>query len=125
MKFTGICLNTNDVPGLVRFYQSVLGAEAEGDSRHAIIKTEGSGMAIFSLEGMEEMAPGSTAGMGAGAVTLMFEVEDADREYERLLALGVEIIKPPETYPWGARSAWFRDPDGNIVDFYAPVRPPE
>lgn len=23
--------------------------------------------------------------------------------------------------PWGTRSIYFRDPDGNLVDFYSPV----
>jgi predicted ester cyclase len=32
--------------------------------------------------------------------------------------MGVPVVKPPETYPWGRRSAWFRDPDGNIINFY-------
>ena len=31
------------------------------------------------------------------------------------------IVKPPTTQPWGRRSVWFRDPDGNIVNFYADV----
>ena len=40
-----------------------------------------------------------------------------DAEYERLKALGVEFVKLPKTHPWGSRSFWFRDLDGNIVDF--------
>ncbi len=122
MKFAGICLNTKDVRRLAEFHQKVLGAEGEGDDRHFTIKTQGTGLNIFSVEGMEEMAPGSTGGMGFGSVSLMFEVKGVDHEYERLTGLGVEMIKPPETYPWGARSFWFKDPDGNIVDFYEPVK---
>jgi catechol 2,3-dioxygenase-like lactoylglutathione lyase family enzyme len=49
-------------------------------------------------------------------------VEDVDTQYERLKALGVTLIKLPATYPWGARSVWFRDPDGNIIDFYSLVQ---
>jgi catechol 2,3-dioxygenase-like lactoylglutathione lyase family enzyme len=54
-----------------------------------------------------------------GSFTTMFEVEDVDAEYERLKALNVEFVMLPTTHPWGARSFWFRDPDGNIVDFFA------
>jgi predicted enzyme related to lactoylglutathione lyase len=68
---------------------------------------------------MEQMAPGSMEGAGAGNVTLAFEVQDVDAEYERLKSLAVEIVKPPASYPWGSRSVWFRDPDGNIIDFFA------
>lgn len=122
MKFVGICLVTNNVPALADFYTKVLGVSAEGDDTHRELHTEGAGIAIFSTQGMESMAPGSMQGAGAGAgngnVTLMFEVKDVDAEYERLKTLGVEFVKLPETHPWGARSFWFHDPDGNIVDFF-------
>jgi lactoylglutathione lyase len=41
-------------------------------------------------------------------------MEDSDAEYERLKAMGVNFIKPPTTQPWGQRTAYFTDPDGNI-----------
>jgi uncharacterized glyoxalase superfamily protein PhnB len=68
---------------------------------------------------MESMAPLSMQGAGHGSFTTMFEAKDVDAEYERLKALDVEFVMPPTTHPWGARSFWFRDPDGNIVDFFA------
>ncbi len=121
MKFTGICLVTEDVPRLVRFYTEILGSQAQGDDTHSEFTVGGLGLAIFTRQGMEEMAPGSMQGAGCGNVTLAFEVDNVDAEYERLKALGVAFVKLPATYPWGARSAWFRDPDGNIVDFYSRV----
>ena len=121
MKFVGICLVTNNVPVLVDFYTKVLGVQSEGDDVHAVLSTEGAGIAIFSTEAMESMAPRSTQGAGGGGFTTMFEVEDVDAEYERLKALSVDFVMVPTTHPWGARSFWFRDPDGNIVDFFATV----
>lgn len=41
-------------------------------------------------------------------------LEDCDAEYERLKARGVPFIKAPVTQPWGQRTAYFTDPDGNI-----------
>jgi len=119
MKFNGICLITSDVPALTEFYKKVLGVEAQGDSIHAEVCTHGTALSIFSLKGMEDMAPGSMQGSGHGSVTLVFEVQDVDAEYEHLKALGVEFVLLPKNHPWGYRSLWFRDPDGNIVDFYA------
>jgi catechol 2,3-dioxygenase-like lactoylglutathione lyase family enzyme len=118
MKFTGICLITKNVPALVDFYTEALGVNAEGDDTHAELKTEGAQIAIFSVDGMESLAPLSMQAAGHGSFTIGFEVQDVDREYERLKALGVEFVKLPATHPWGARSVWFRDPDGNIVDFF-------
>ncbi len=119
MKFDGICLITRDVPALANFYAQVLGVKAEGDEQHAEVHTEGAHLAIFSVDGMERMAPGSMQGAGSGTMTLGFEVEDVDAEYERIKDMRVEFIMLPTTHPWGARSFWFRDPDGNIVDFFS------
>ncbi|HMN62001.1 MAG TPA: VOC family protein [Anaerolinea sp.] len=121
MEFRGICLVTPNVPGLAAFYQRVFACKAQGDVTHAEVALPGLGLAIFSWAGMEEMAPGSMRAAGTGCATLMFEVEDVDAEYERLAGLGVEVVKPPQTHPWGSRAAWFRDPDGNILDFYSRV----
>jgi catechol 2,3-dioxygenase-like lactoylglutathione lyase family enzyme len=118
MKFVGICLITNNVPALAGFYTRVLGLAAESDDVHVELGTEGANISIFSAEGMESMAPLSMQGAGYGSVTIAFEVKDVDAEYERLKALDVEFVKLPATHPWGCRSLWFRDPDGNIVDFF-------
>jgi uncharacterized glyoxalase superfamily protein PhnB len=117
MEFIGICLITRNVSSLTKFYAKVLGVEAKGDDMHAELKTEGANIAIFSVEGMERMAPDSMRGAGYGSFTISFGVKDVDAEYERLKAIGVEFVMLPTTHPWGARSFWFRDPDGNIVDF--------
>jgi len=49
-------------------------------------------------------------------------VDDVDAEYARLRHLVKIWIKPPMNQPWGTRSMYFRDPDGNLVDFWAPAR---
>ena len=38
---------------------------------------------------------------------------DLDATYETLKAKGVKFKNPPEIMPWGAKAAWFYDPDGN------------
>jgi catechol 2,3-dioxygenase-like lactoylglutathione lyase family enzyme len=121
MEFSGICLVTSNVPALRDFYTRVLAVQAEGDDVHVELRTEGAGMTLFSVDGMEEMAPSSMQGAGYGSVVIAFQVKDVDAEYERLKTLGVAFVKLPQTHPWGARSVWFRDPDGTIVNFYATV----
>jgi len=121
-KFTGLCLITRDVLRLSAFYRDLLEVEMHGDQVHAELFTQGAGLAIFAEDGMEQMAPHSMQGAGYGSFTIEFQVENVDREAERLLRMGVPIIKQPTTYPWGRRSTWFRDPDGNIVNFYEVVK---
>ncbi len=123
-KFNSVCLVTSDVLKLRAFYEAVLRVKAEGDAEFSAFSIHGLGLTLYTIRGMEQMAPGSTAGTGAGRAVLEFEVEDVDVEDQRLRALNVPIVKPPTTQPWGLRSVWFRDPDGNLVNFYARVAVP-
>lgn len=121
MKFTGVCLITHDVLRLTAFYETVLQVQSEGNAVHAELQMEGASVSIFSNEGMERMAPGSTTPQKHGGFTIGFEVKDVDVEYARLKEMGLDFVLLPTTHPWGSRSMWFRDPDGNIVDFFAVV----
>src|SRR6266498_1729449 len=121
MRFNGICLVTRDVLRLRSFYAAILQVDAEGDDTFTMLSTQGAASSIFTEEGMERMAPGSMQDSGCGRYTLEFEVEEVDREFERLQALDVIFVKPPTTQTWGRRSVWFRDPDGNIINFFAGV----
>ena len=125
LRFGGVCIVTGDVRRLRAFYESVFGIEGEGDDEHVDLRPAGAGLAIFSAAGMERMAPGSMAGTGAGNVVLGIHLDGGaeviDALHTRLLALEIPIVKPPQTHPWGARSVWCRDPDGNVVTFAARV----
>jgi uncharacterized glyoxalase superfamily protein PhnB len=79
-------------------------------------------LAIFSEKAQETYMPGSTEAAKNRSVILEFRVADVDREYRRLQGLVKTWVKPPTTQPWGTRSIHFRDPDGNLVDFYTPVK---
>ena len=105
----------------MQFYTTILGCQAVGNDTHAEFEISGLSLAIFTRQGMEEMAPGSMQEAGYGSFTIGFEVDDVDEQYERLKAFEVTFVKLPATYAWGTRSVWFRDPDGNIVDFYSYV----
>ena len=119
MKLAGVCIITADVLRLTSFYELLFSVNGEGDETHMGFPCIG--LAIFSESGMEEMAPGSMLGTGSGKVSLSFDVLDADLEFERVLALGAEIIMMPKTHPWGLRSFWCKDPDGNILSLRSPA----
>jgi predicted enzyme related to lactoylglutathione lyase len=53
---------------------------------------------------------------------LCMSVEDVDGEARRLQGLGVELAAPPADHePWGMRTAYVRDPEGNLVELYGPL----
>jgi len=123
-QFNSVCLVTSDVLRLRGFYEAVLQVPAEGDAEFSTLSIDGLGLNLYTIQGMERMAPGSTAATGAGRAVLEFEVEDVDDEDRRLRDLKVPIVKPPTTQPWGLRSVWFRDPDDHLINFYARVAVP-
>jgi uncharacterized glyoxalase superfamily protein PhnB len=100
-QFTGVCLITPDVPALRQFYEQILQIRGDGDETHVELHFAGANLTIFSSRGMEGMAPGSMRGAGSGSFTLEFQVDDVDNEAARLAGLGVPLVKPTETYPWG------------------------
>ena len=73
MKFTGICIITENVRKLAKFYSEILGAEAEEDDVHSIVSTEGAGLAIYSKKAAEaDMVFDFDRYWGAGNITLQF-----------------------------------------------------
>ncbi|HPJ02329.1 MAG TPA: VOC family protein [Candidatus Limiplasma sp.] len=121
MKFAGVCLIAENTKSLYPFYQTLLGEDGhwEGDEH---VDFQAAGLCIFSVQGMESMAPGSMAGRGSGKTVLSFDVENVDGLSEILLPLGATIVKPPQDHPWGLRSVWLKDPEGNILSIRCPVR---
>jgi len=114
MRFSSICLITDNVLALTRFYEQLLQTTSEGSEIHMELKTEGAGLAIYSREAAKEDMT-LYFEKGKTNFTMGFLVEDVDAEYERLENLGVDILNTPKTYPWGARSMQVRDLDGNVI----------
>jgi catechol 2,3-dioxygenase-like lactoylglutathione lyase family enzyme len=122
-KLVHTCLITNDVNRLVEFYEPILAVKAERSSAdYAEFPTDAGILAIFSAQAQEKYIPGSAEPASNKSAILEFRVADVDREYRRLQSLVKTWVKPPTTQPWGTRSFYFRDPDGNLVDFYAPIK---
>lgn len=117
------CLITKDVARLADFYSRVLGIPAKTSGNdYAELHTGASVLAIFSADAQEKYIPGSAQAASNKSSILEFEVGDVDQEYARLRSMVKDWVKPPTTQPWGTRSFYFRDPDGNLVDFYSWVK---
>ena len=117
------CLITTNVSRLVNFYENVLGMKARwSGEQYAEFHTGVGVLAIFSAEAQEKYIPGSSEAASNRSAILQFKVADLDQEYVRLQPLVTIWVKKPTTQPWGTRSVYFRDPDGNLVDFYMPAK---
>ena len=82
--FIGTCLVTRDVMQLASFYADLLEGSVEGTETFAFVHMPGALLSVFHLDGMDQMAPGSMAAAGSGAVVLEFQVDDVDRLHAAL-----------------------------------------
>jgi predicted enzyme related to lactoylglutathione lyase len=113
---------TDDVEGLAAFYASLLGVSVPLNEYYVEVPagpvTVGFSKRRFT-EYREEDHQAGTGQERPDEVILDFEVADVDAEYERIAELGVTVVMPPKTQPWGSRSMIFRDPGGNLVNVFS------
>jgi len=117
------CLITENFTQLVDFYEHVLGiAPRVSNGVYAEFPTDRGVLAIFTAKEQEQYIPGSAQPANNKSTILEFKVADVDHEFLRLHEFVKIWVKPPTNQPWGTRSFYFRDPDGNLIDFYEPVK---
>jgi len=123
MKLTHACILVGELAPMVAFYERVLQLEAKtAGNTYAEFRTPGATLSLFAASAHEELAPGSAEPAKNRSMELEFLVDDVDAEYERLSRIPELVwVKPPTTQPWGNRSFYFRDPEGNLLNFYSLV----
>ncbi|MFC8727716.1 VOC family protein [Streptomyces bacillaris] len=124
MDFVSIRIITGDVARLVEFYERVTGARATwANDDFAELRTASAALAIASTRTVPLFAPGSARPADNHSVITEFLVDDVDRVHQNLTGVVTDFVAGPTTMPWGNRSLLFRDPDGNLVNFFTPVTP--
>ncbi|MEV5645957.1 VOC family protein [Streptomyces flaveolus] len=124
MDFVSIRIITSDVARLVDFYERATGTRATWATEDfAELKTAGATLAIAGTRTVPLFAPGSARPADNHSVITEFLVDDVDRVHQNLTGFVTDFVNEPTTMPWGNRSLLFRDPDGNLVNFFTPVTP--
>ncbi|MFC9501288.1 VOC family protein [Streptomyces sp. NPDC056982] len=124
MDFVSIRIITGNVARLVEFYEKATGVPATWATEDfAELKTPGATLAIAGTRTVPLFAPGSARPADNHSVIIEFLVDDVDRVHGNLTGLVPDFVNEPTTMPWGNRALLFRDPDGNLVNFFTPVTP--
>ena len=124
MDFVSIRIITADVARLAGFYERATGVQADWASADfAELRTAHGTLAIGSTRTVPLFAPGSARPADNHSVITEFLVDDVDRVHQNLTDFVTDLVSGPTTMPWGNRSLLFRDPDGNLVNFFTPVTP--
>ena len=125
MDFVSTRLITDDIKRLVGFYEEISGLPAKWyTDDFAELATPSCTLAIGSTRTMALFGAGAAHAADNHTAIIEFRVDDVDREYERLERLVGAVVQKPTTQPWGNRSLLFRDPDGNLINFFTPVGTP-
>jgi predicted enzyme related to lactoylglutathione lyase len=124
MEFVSVRVITGDIKRLVGFYEQATGVRATWFTEDfAEVGTKGATLAIGAASTIGLFAPGAAEPASNRSVIIEFLVDDVDRVQQNLAGFVTDFVNKPTTMPWGNRSLLFRDPDGNLVNFFTPVTP--
>jgi len=117
-----VALNVRDVQRALDFYSKVLGMKLEWmpDQDNAYLTSGQDNLALHKLP------PGAEPGKVQTVHHIGFVVkrpENVDQWAERLRSHGISLAQEPKTHRDGARSFYFYDPDGLLIQliYHPPI----
>ena len=113
---------TRDTQAMRRFYGEVMEFPVYNELGPAWIAYR-IGASLLALTERGLMFNDPAPPQGALSVQLAFRVapQEVYSCAEALARRKVEIVSGPTDQPWGHRTVFFRDPDGNVLEIYADI----
>ena len=123
MRLDGFGLFVEDMARMICFYRDVLGfeiKEGENASNVYLIKDD----TLFLLYGRKDFEKMTSRkyeyikGLnGHTEIALYVDTfEEVDAEYEKAISKGAVSVLEPVTEPWGQRTCYIADPEGNLIE---------
>ena len=130
MRLDGFGIFVNDMANMIRFYRDVLGfeiKEGEDTSNVYLIKDD----TLFLLYGRQDFEKMTSRryeyikGLnGHMEIALYVDTfEEVDQKYKEVIDKGAKSILEPVTEPWGQRTCYIADPEGNLIEIGSFNRP--
>jgi lactoylglutathione lyase len=123
MKLDGFGIFVKDMETMVAFYKDVLGFEIQwkqGEANVYLIRDN----TLFMLYGRDDFEKMTSrkykyiSGLN-GHYEIALSVPtfaDVDKEFERVVSSGAAPVLEPELEPWGQRTCYIADPEGNLIE---------
>lgn len=130
MRLDGFGLFVNDMGKMICFYRDVLGfeiKEAEDTSNVYLLK-DGTLFLLYGRNDFEKMTNRKyeyIKGLnGHSEIALYVDTfEEVDTEYKKAIEKGAVSVLEPTTEPWGQRTCYIADPEGNLIEIGSFNRP--
>ncbi len=123
MKLDGVGLFVNDMATMIRFYRDVLGFEIK-ESENAVnvyLIKNGTLFMLYERKNFEKMSNRKYEYLkglnGHFEIALYVDTfEEVDIEYAKAVEKGAQSVLEPTTEPWGQRTCYIADPEGNLIE---------
>ena len=123
MKLDGVGLFVNDMAAMVRFYRDVLGFEIKEDENtvNVYLIKNGTLFMLYERKNFEKMTNRKyeyLKGLNGHFEIAMYvdTFEEVDSEYAKAVEKGAQSVLEPTTEPWGQRTCYIADPEGNLIE---------
>ncbi|MGN1443241.1 MAG: VOC family protein [Acutalibacteraceae bacterium] len=123
MKLDGFGIMVKDMPTMIRFYRDVLGFEIkeEENTSNVYLEKDGTLFLLYARRDFEKLT-GRSFGYADGlcghfeTALSVNSFKDVDAAYEKAVRNGAQSVMPPTTCPWGQRTCYIADPEGNLIE---------
>ena len=123
MKLDGFGLLVNDMAKMIRFYRDVLGFEIkeEEDTGNVYLVKDGTLFLLYGRKDFEKMTNhpyNYIKGLnGHFEIALYVDTfEEVDTSFRHTVENGATPVLVPTTEPWGKRTCYIADPEGNLIE---------
>ena len=130
MKLDGFGLFVENMPTMVRFYRDVLGFEIteSEDTENVYLVKDGTLFMLYERKNFEKMTSRKYAYVqglnGHFEIALYVDTyEEVDLAYAEAVEKGARPVLEPTTEPWGQRTCYIADPEGNLIEIGSFNRP--
>lgn len=130
MKLDGIGLLVNDMAVMIRFYRDVLGFEIKEteDTKNVYLIKDQTLFMMYGRHDFEKMTGRKYEYLkginGHFEIALYVDTfKEVDEKYKEIIEKGGVSVLEPVTEPWGQRTCYIADPEGNLIEIGSFNRP--